>query len=447
MGILFGTDGIRGQTNTYPMTAGIAMAVGQALAMMFNEKGKGKIIIGKDTRQSGDMFEHALAAGACSMGTDVILAGVIPTAGVAYLSGSRPEVVAGVVISASHNPYQDNGIKVFNGQGFKLDNTTEARLEKLIVEAALSSSKKPQRTGNIKNDDQAAEAYRGFLKNIIPDLDLSGVKAVIDCSNGASSIIGTSLFKELGLDAVILSASPNGTNINRKCGSEHLDPLKAKVVETTSDLGLAFDGDADRLIAVDRKGRKVSGDQIIAICALDAHEKDALKNNTVVTTIMSNMGLGLCLKKKGITHVMSDVGDRYVMMDMVKTGAVVGGENSGHMIFMDHHTTGDGLISALKLLSVIKRSGRSLDDLASQMTVLPQVLENVIVSSKPDIESVPEIIKAINSSEKELEGKGRVLVRYSGTESKCRVMVEATEISAAEGHAKKIAAIVKKVLG
>lgn len=448
MGTLFGTDGIRGKANTHPMTAEIALATGRALARLFNEKGKGKIIIGKDTRLSGDIFEHALAAGACSMGTDVLLTGVIPTAGIAYLSGSRPDVVAGVVISASHNPYEDNGIKVFNGDGFKLDNDTESRLEQMILEKDQEQyTKLIRHTGCVHVDDQGAEAYRTFLKGIIPGLDLSGIKAVIDCSNGASSVIAPLLFNELGLDSLVLSASPDGTNINRDCGSEHLENLVAKVNETRADIGLAFDGDADRLIAVDNKGRNVSGDQIIAICALYAHAVGTLKNNTVVTTVMSNMGLGVCLKEKNITHVMSQVGDRHVMMDMVKTGAVVGGENSGHMIFMDHHTTGDGLISALKLLSIIKQSGRSLEDLASQMPVFPQQLKNVTVSSKPDIETVPEIASAIAESEKELNGKGRVLVRYSGTQAMCRVMVEASTAEETERHVKRIADVVKAVLG
>lgn len=448
MGILFGTDGIRGKANTHPMTAEIALATGRAMARLFNEKGKGKIIIGKDTRLSGDVFEHALAAGACSMGTDVLLTGVIPTAGIAYLSRLRPDVVAGVVISASHNPYEDNGIKVFNGDGFKLDNNTESRLEQMILEENQEQyTKDIKQTGRIHDDDQGSETYRAFLKGIIPGLDLTGIKAVIDCSNGASSVVAPALFKELGLKAMILSASPNGTNINLNCGSEHLKSLMAKVVETKADLGLAFDGDADRLIAVDRQGREVSGDQIIAICALHAHNKGALKNNTVVTTVMSNMGLGVCLKEKGITHVMSQVGDRHVMMDMVKTGAVVGGENSGHMIFMDHHTTGDGIVSAIKLLSIIKQSGQSLEDLASQMSVFPQQLENVTVLSKPAIDTVPEIVAAIAQSEKELDGKGRVLVRYSGTQVMCRVMVEAATTEETARHVRRISDVVKNVLG
>ncbi|MBU1172117.1 MAG: phosphoglucosamine mutase [Proteobacteria bacterium] len=448
MGILFGTDGIRARANTHPMTAEIALKTGRALAMFFNKNNRGKIIIGKDTRLSGDMFEHALAAGACSMGVDVYLAGVIPTPGIAYLARTLPDVVAGVVISASHNPFQDNGIKIFKGDGFKLDNETEALIEKIILENDQEKHAITiQETGRIFQLPHAASDYAAFIKDLVPGVDFSGIKAVIDCSNGASSQVAPALFKTMGLDVTTLFTDPDGKNINLNCGSEHIETMVEKVIETNADIGLAFDGDADRLIAVDQKGRVVTGDQIIAICAVHEKEKGNLKNNTVVTTVMSNMGLGSCLKEKGINHIMSQVGDRHVMMDMVKAGAVVGGEDSGHMIFLNHHTTGDGIISALMLLAILKGTGRSLENLAKVMTVYPQMLENIDVTSKPDISTVPEIVQVITESEKELEGRGRVLVRYSGTQSLCRVMVEAPSVEETKTHVRRIADMVKKTLG
>lgn len=447
MGALFGTDGIRARANTYPMTAEIALKTGRALAMHFNQGKGGKIIIGKDTRLSGDIFEHALAAGVCSMGMDVYLAGVIPTPGIAYLSRTLPDVVAGVVISASHNPFQDNGIKIFKGDGFKLDNETEALIEKLILDDQDKLTESVQETGKVFLRSEAASDYATFLKGLLQGTDFSGINVVIDCSNGASSTIAPTLFKDLGLNVTALFTEPDGKNINHNCGSEHIETMVQKVIETGAEIGLAFDGDADRLIAVDHKGRGVTGDQIIAICAAHAKEKGTLKNNTVVTTVMSNMGLGACLKERGITHVMSQVGDRHVMMDMIASGAVVGGEDSGHMIFLDHHTTGDGIISALTLLSIIKDTGRSLESLATVMTIYPQKLENVEVKSKPDIQTIPDIVAAIHKSEQELNGRGRVLVRYSGTQSMCRVMVEAPSPEETENHVRRISDVVKKVLG
>lgn len=449
MGILFGTDGIRARANTYPMTAEIALRTGRAMARFFKAKdGRTKIIIGKDTRLSGDVFEHALAAGACAMGADVYLAGVIPTPGIAYLCRTLPDVAAGVVISASHNPFEDNGIKLFKGDGFKLDNDDEAKLEQMILEEHQEKqSEHIEDTGRIMGYDSGSDDYEKFLEHLMDDVDFSGLKAVIDCSNGAASRIAPSLFSCLGLDATFLFTDPDGKNINHHCGSEHSQTMVETVLQTGADIGLAFDGDADRLIAVDHKGRVVSGDQIIAICAAHALNKGTLKNKTVVTTVMSNMGLGACLNDLGITHVMSQVGDRHVMMDMKKTGAMLGGEDSGHMIFMDHHTTGDGMVSALKLLSVLADTGRSLESLAAIMTIYPQKLENVVVRSKPDIKTVPALVAVIRESEKQLEGKGRVLVRYSGTQAMCRVMVEAPSVEETEIHVRRIAESVKRELG
>ena len=448
MGKLFGTDGIRGPANTYPMTAEIALRTGKALSRHFKKKHGDKVVIGKDTRLSCDIFEHALAAGLCSMGMDVLLTGVIPTPGVAFLCKSMTDVVAGVVVSASHNPYQDNGIKVFNGEGFKLDGETESMLEQMILDDKPGScSDKPCDPGRTRTLHDAGDMYSTFLKQLLPHGDFSGIKAVIDCSNGSSSHIAPSLFKDLGLEVTALSTSPDGKNINHGCGSEHLETMIEKVRETRSDIGLAFDGDADRMIAVDHQGRVVTGDQLIAIIACHEKEKNQLVRDTVVTTVMSNMGLGACLKNHGIDHIMSQVGDRNVMLDMVRTGAVVGGEDSGHMIFLNHHTTGDGMVSALKLLDVIKKTSKPLHELARIMTVFPQKLVNVNVKEKPDIMTVPDICKVIRDVENKLAGQGRVLVRYSGTQNMCRVMVEAPTTDQTEHYADLIADAVKSVLG
>jgi phosphoglucosamine mutase len=448
MGKLFGTDGIRGNANTYPMTAEIALRTGRAIAHHFNKKSDRKVVIGKDTRLSGDIFEHALAAGLCSMGTEVLLAGVIPTPGVAYLCKSMPDVAAGIVISASHNPYQDNGIKVFNGEGFKLDMDEESGLEKTILaDDNLLLSENQSNPGRISILNDSNGKYRTFLKNLMPNADFSGVKAVIDCSNGASSSVAPTLFNDMGLDVTPLFTTPDGKNINNGCGSEHLQAMIEKVKETKSDLGLAFDGDADRMIAVDKFGNTVTGDQLIAIIAKNEKENGHLDNNTVVTTVMSNMGLGACLGQLGIRHIMAQVGDRNVMLDMKKTGAVVGGEDSGHMIFLNHHSTGDGLISALKLLQIIKTTNSPLHELAEIMTVYPQKLVNVTVKEKPEIHNVQEIQNVISDVESQLTGKGRVLVRYSGTQNMCRVMVEAPTTEQTELYARQIAGAVQKVIG
>ncbi len=448
MGKLFGTDGIRGFANSFPMTADIALRTGRALAHYFNEKGGGKVIIGKDTRLSGDVFEHALASGLASMGVDVLLAGVIPTPGVAYLCRTMENIVAGVVISASHNPYHDNGIKVFNGKGFKLGIEEESQLEHAILsETNPELSDKNSLTGRITELPDGLDRYADFLKNLLPGISFKGLKAVVDCSNGAASTIAPRLFTALDLDVNLLSNKPDGVNINAGCGSEHLESLIEKVVETRSDLGLALDGDADRLIAVDQNGTVISGDQLIAVIA--KHEKDTsqLANHEVVTTVMSNMGLGSCLAEHGIKHRMAQVGDRNVMIEMLRTGAVVGGEDSGHMIFLNHHTTGDGLISALKILNVIRLTGKPLHQLSRIMTVYPQKLINIEVREKPEINSVFEIHSSIERVEERLKGKGRVLVRYSGTQNMCRVMVEAPTAEETEAFCEEISVAVRASIG
>lgn len=450
MGTLFGTDGIRGLANSYPMTAEIALKTGRAVAKLFNEENSKKIIIGKDTRISGDVFESALIAGICSMGSDVYITGVIPTPGISFLAASTDDVAAGIVISASHNPFHDNGIKIFKGDGYKLDDELEKKLEEIILNSDHESlTEGVRKTGRVYQFENAGEKYTAFLESAVPEFEnyFTGIKAVIDCSNGAASTIAETFFQRAGIVVSALFTEPDGININDNCGSEHNETMIKTVIESGADIGLAFDGDADRLIAVDENGKIISGDQIIAICAKFAKEKQMLNNNTVVTTVMSNMGLSKALNELEIEHIMAGVGDRYVMMDMIKSGAVIGGEDSGHMIFLNHHTTGDGMLSALKLLEVIKSTGKPLSELSEIMSIFPQKLVNVEVKSKPDIETIPEIVSAIEQAETELEGKGRVLVRYSGTQPMLRVMVEAETDEDTDMFCTMIADVVKDVLG
>jgi len=407
-----------------------------------------KIVIGRDTRISGPMLASAVMAGICSMGGDVIDVGIIPTPGVAYLTRSEG-AHAGIVISASHNPFQDNGIKFFKGDGYKLSDAEEADLEDLIIGDDLQrSAESIQQTGRIQSLDKGVEQYTRFLQKTFKlSSECKMVKLVLDCSNGATSHMATALFKSLGFSTKALFIQPNGENINDGCGSQHPEKMAAAVVQDQADLGLAFDGDGDRLIAVDEKGNILTGDQIIAICALFLNKHKQLRNKTVVSTIMSNIGLGVALQREGIQHVMSDVGDRYVMKEMLANGSVIGGEDSGHIIFLDHHTTGDGMLAALQLIQVMIDAGKPLSELAKAMTVFPQVLLNVEVTSKPKISTIPEIQAIIQSTEKDLNGEGRVLVRYSGTQPMCRVMVEAPTDGAAERYANTIVEVIAKQLG
>jgi phosphoglucosamine mutase len=449
MGKLFGTDGIRGIANKYPMTPEMVERIGKAIAAIFKEKNdKASVVIGKDTRLSGDTLEHALVSGVCSMGCDAYLTGILPTPGVAYLTAFR-KAGAGVVISASHNPYQDNGIKVFNGNGFKLSDEREAEIEKLVLDNSATSTAKPMRkTGSVQQIDDADIIYKNFLKQSVSTAgNFKGMKILMDCANGATYKIAPSVFSELGATIEAFFIHPDGKNINDHCGSEYPEILKQRVVEKKADIGLAFDGDGDRLIAIDETGEVLPGDQILAVCAKFLSQKGLLKGNRVVSTVMSNMGLSIALKNLGIDHIISSVGDRYVMAKMIEAGAVLGGEDSGHMIFLDHHTTGDGLLTALKLIEVMKITGKPLSELKKVMTVFPQVLLNVDVRKKPDIETIPEIKQTITSVEEKLRGKGRVLVRYSGTQPMCRVMVEAPTMQETQKYCQQLADIVKNKLG
>ena len=449
MGKLFGTDGIRGEANRYPMDAATAFAVGQAVTHVLKKKGHvTRIIIGKDTRISGYMLESALESGITSMGGDSILVGVLPTPGIAFITESM-RADAGVVISASHNPYQDNGVKLFSGRGFKLSDEQEEEIEGLMLGGELPEMVPPSaEMGRAYRLDDAHGRYIVFLKNTFPrNLSLEGMKIAMDVANGATYKVAPEAFGELGADLTVIHDEPDGLNINRDCGSQHTADLRKTVVETGAAVGLAFDGDGDRLIAVDEKGTEITGDQILIICARMLKEEGRLKNDLLVSTVMSNLGLTVACKKYGFRHHAAKVGDRYVLEDMQRLGAVVGGEESGHMIFLDHHTTGDGILTALQLLAAMLKSGTPLSELATLMDVFPQKLINVDVKRKPDISTVPAIVEAIAQVEAELKDEGRVLVRYSGTQNMCRVMVEGPTPEVTEKYCRMVADVVGDAIG
>ncbi|MBU0677702.1 MAG: phosphoglucosamine mutase [Verrucomicrobia bacterium] len=453
MARLFGTDGVRGVANVSPMTAEMVLEIGRATAYVCkrhetNGNRRHRIVIGKDTRLSGYMMENALTAGICSMGVDVFLVGPMPTPGIAFITHNM-RADAGMVISASHNPYHDNGIKIFSRDGYKLPDTEEDEIEELITSGRIRDIR-PTATevGKAKRIDDAIGRYIVFCKETFPyDLSLQGMKIVLDCANGATYKVAPIIFSELGADVAAIHCAPDGTNINDACGSQHTDDLIAKVRESGADVGLAFDGDGDRMIAVDEKGCELSGDHIMAICAKMYKDMWLLKNNVVVTTVMSNFGLHTALDKMDIRHESAPVGDRYVLERMKAVDAVLGGENSGHMIFLNHHTTGDGIIAALQLLAAMRYYAQPLSSLASVMTESPQKMINVDVAKKPPIEDIPEIVSAIKNGETELAGRGRVLVRYSGTQSMCRVMVEGPDEEITNRLTEEIAGVVKKCLG
>jgi len=449
MGKLFGTDGIRGEANRYPMDAMTAFAVGQAVTLALKKsQHTTRVIIGKDTRRSGYMLESALESGVTSMGGVSYLVGVLPTPGIAFLTESM-RADAGAVISASHNPYQDNGIKLFSGAGFKLSDQQEERIEELILGGKLPEMVPPPHDmGRAYRLEDAAGRYIVFLKNTFPrTLSMEGLKIVLDTANGATYKVAPEAFTELGAEVTVIHNAPDGLNINKDCGSQHTDDLKKAVLENGAALGLAFDGDGDRLIAVDEKGNEITGDQIMIICAKMLKDEGRLKNDLLVSTIMSNMGLSVACKKYGFQNHAAKVGDRYVLEDMQRLGGVLGGEESGHVIFLEHHTTGDGILTAMQLLAAMLKAGKPLSEMAKLMDVFPQKLINVDVKSKPDIQTIPEIVDAIKQVEAELKDEGRVLVRYSGTQNMCRVMVEGPTSEVTEKYATQLADVVKASIG
>ncbi len=445
---LFGTDGIRGRAGEYPMTAEMALQVGRALALHFRRaRSRVRVVVGRDTRLSGPMLESALAAGLASGGADVLLAGVIPTPGVAFLVRDG-RAAAGVVISASHNPYRDNGIKVFGGGGFKLSEAEEKAIERTILAPAALAAATAPGMGRIAPLPGAIERYAAFLARAAPPgRPFRGLALVLDCAQGASAAVAPGLFRRLGAEVWALGVSPDGTNINRNCGSEHPQGLAREVRRRKADLGLAFDGDADRIRAVDEKGRLLTGDQLIAVFARSLRDGGKLARQLVVTTVMSNLGLALALQALKIRRAETKVGDRLVLEEMRARGAILGGEDSGHIIFLDRHTTGDGVLSAVRLLAVLKRTGQPLSELAKAMRVFPQALVNVEVGRKEEISSLPGVVAAIRRAQGELGGAGRVLVRYSGTQPLCRVMVEGQSAASVRRIAGEVARAVREALG
>ena len=442
---LFGTDGVRGVANQDPMTSEMAQRIGRAAAHIFRDSSRRhRVVIGKDTRLSGYMIESALTSGLCSMGIDVLLVGPVPTPGIAFLTRSL-RADAGVVISASHNPYEDNGIKFFGRDGFKLPDALESKMEDLIFSGAIDAIRPTAaEIGKALRIDDAIGRYNEYAKSSFPrGLDLAGLKVVVDSANGAAYKIGPRVLLELGAEVISLYNQPNGMNINQGCGALYPEVISRAVVANKADLGIAFDGDADRVILCDENGKVVDGDATMAICALHLLRQGRLNHNTLVATVMSNLGLELALRAEGGRLLRAAVGDRYVMEMMLEGGYNLGGEQSGHLIFLDHNTTGDGLITALQVLAIMKQDGKPLSELAACMRTYPQVLVNVRVKEKRDLASVPEIAASIAEVEKKLQGTGRLLIRYSGTEPKLRIMLEGEDESVIARYAEELAELVR----
>lgn len=446
---LFGTDGIRSKAFEYPMTEEILSRIGYAVSSIYcDKKNRSKILIGRDSRESGETFEKALLSGICQQDNDVYLAGIIPTPGISYLVSSR-DFNAGIVISASHNPYFDNGIKIFDGDGHKLSDSTEEAVENIVFSSKIPEMKLTEREASCFHDySYSVQQYTDFLKQCVdPHVSIKGLKLVIDCANGSTSFIAPELFEDFGCTVKAISYKPDGKNINNNCGSEYPQTMAQKVISNNADVGIAFDGDGDRLIAADENGEIVTGDQILAIFASFFKMRGVLTNNILVSTIMSNMGLGSALKKMGIKHIRTKVGDRFVCKEMIATGAVLGGEDSGHIILKDTQTTGDGIVAALKLLEILTFENKPLSELKKIMNVSPQILMNVEVADKPEINNSKEIMEAIKKAEKKLGKKGRVVVRYSGTQPICRVMVEGPSKKETEKICEQLSGVIERNIG
>lgn len=444
---LFGTDGVRGIANIEPMTAETALQLGRAIAYLFKkEERRHKIVVGKDTRLSGYMLEGAMMAGICSMGVDALMVGPLPTPGIAFITTSM-RADAGVVISASHNPYQDNGIKFFSRKGLKLPDGLELEIEKFLFENRDPSHRPTaSEVGKAFRVDDAAGRYIVFAKSTFPqELTLDGVKIALDCANGATYRVAPAIFSELGADIVTTGASPNGENINKDCGAMHPEGLIALVKESGAHAGLAFDGDGDRCIMVDESGNMVDGDHIMAIAAVAKLRDKTLKKDTLVATIMSNSGLEEALAKDGGRVVRTAVGDRYVVEEMLKNGYNLGGEQSGHLVFFDHTTTGDGIITALQILKRMVKGGKKLSELSSVMRSYPQILLNVMVKKKVDLDTVVPLKKALDSVIGRLKGRGRAFIRYSGTEPLARITIEGEREDEIRVMAEELAEILRRV--
>lgn len=445
---LFGTDGIRGTVNRHPMTPETVLRIGMAAAHILRDKqGRNMILIGKDTRLSGYMIESALTSGICSMGMNVTLVGPFPTPGIAFLTRTL-RLDAGIVISASHNPFEDNGIKFFSSEGFKLPDTLEKKIEELMLDDGLHRNRpKGSEIGKAYRLDDAEGRCIEYIKSTLPKgMTFEGMKIVVDCANGAAYKVTPWLLRELGAEVISLNDRPNGININVGCGSLHSEGLQKAVKHNKAHIGIAHDGDADRAIFCDEKGKMVDGDQVMGMWAVEMKRKGILKRNTVVSTVMSNFGFEEYLKKKGIKLIRTRVGDRFVVEEMIRGGYNLGGEQSGHIVFLDHNTTGDGPLTAVQVLYLMKKRGVPLSKLASEIILYPQVLMNVVVDRKHDIKTIPQIQEAIKKAEKRLAGEGRILVRPSGTEPKIRVMLEGKDLRLITKLGKDISRVIKETL-
>ena len=448
----FGTDGLRGRANVYPMTPEVMLALGRAVAAAFrlgpDDATTHRVLIGKDTRRSGYMLEDALAAGLCSMGVQVLQVGPIPTPGLAFLTVDM-RCAAGAMISASHNRFDDNGVKFFSRDGFKLPDELELRIESLIESRELERMRPVgAQVGQARRIDDASGRYVVFLKKTFPrDLTLDGVRVVVDCANGAAYKVAPTVLQELGAEVISIAAAPNGTNINDACGAVHPQEVARKVREYRADVGIALDGDADRCVFIDERGRVVDGDQILGLCALELHAGGALRRSTAVATVMSNLGLERALLARGIRMLRAEVGDRYVVEAMRREQLNLGGEQSGHVVFLDHNTTGDGILTALQVLALACRRQRPLSELTQVFEPVPQVQRSVRVREKPSFDALPKLKEVVSRVESELGEGGRVLVRYSGTEPVVRVMLQGEERSRIDTLAAEICEVVHRAIG
>lgn len=445
---LFGTDGIRSTVNKHPMTPETVLRIGMAAAhVLRNERGRNMILIGKDTRLSGYMIESALTSGICSMGMSVTLVGPLPTPGIAFLTRTL-RLDAGIVISASHNSFEDNGIKFFSSEGFKLPDTLERKIEELMLDYGLHRHRlKGSEIGKAYRLDDAGGRYIEYIKSTLPKgMTFEGMKIVVDCANGAAYKITPWLLRELGAEVISINDRPDGININVGCGSLYTEGLQKTVKLHKAHAGIAHDGDADRAIFCNEKGKMVDGDQVMGMWAVEMKRNGMLKKNTVVSTVMSNFGFEEYLKKNGIKLIRTRVGDRYVVEEMIRGGYNLGGEQSGHIVFLDHNTTGDGPLTAVQVLNLMKKRGVPLSKLASEIKLYPQILMNVDVEHKHDIKTIPQIQEAIKTTEKRLSGKGRILVRPSGTEPKIRVMLEGKNLKLITKLGKDISRVIKEAI-
>lgn len=446
---LFGTDGVRGVANVPPMDSETILRLGRALAHVIRRKGfRHRILIGKDTRVSGYMLETALETGISSMGVDVLLVGPLPTPGVAYMTRSM-RADAGIMISASHNPFEDNGIKIFGGDGFKLSDEAENEIERLLQPGHLDELRaSPELIGKAFRIEDALGRYTVYLKSTVSNPGVfEGLKVVMDLANGAAYKVAPLVFSELGAEVILHAAKPDGRNINENCGSLHPEQMCELVKKHNAFCGVAYDGDADRLIISDEKGNVVDGDFILALCAKYLKETGKLKNNSIVATSMSNFGLEKYLNSLGINLIRSDVGDRYVLLKMLENNLNLGGEQSGHVIFLDHNTTGDGILSSLFVISALKELDKPMSWVRTLYSPMPQIIESIKVSKKPPFSELVKLTKSLEKIEKELAGQGRVVLRYSGTESKARVMIECVDATKCKNYVSELSNIIKEEIG